>query len=180
MQDELSNLENKLNEETAKGIDNIFNSEPEGIKASEITGSTYEHRDLSEVRKEAKNTIKKAEWTPSKPLQEELMKTIKDESEASYYTEIKDPELKKEKRKLASYTLGLDTISKIKELSKDKRMNQSRFVEMLVEQYEENEALAKAEHMTLLNSAGPIDLNLLELATKVARIIESKNLIKTS
>ena len=88
--------------------------------------------------------------------------------------------LKKEKRKLASYTLGLDTIAKIKELSKQKRMNQSRFVEMLVEQYEEKQNQDKKDFMSLHNSAGPMNMDLLELANQVAKIIESKNLVKTS
>ena len=56
-------------------------------------------------------------------------------------------------------------------------MNKSRFIEMLVEQYEEKEL---ENTVAIFNSAGPINLNLHELANEVAKIIETNNLVKTS
>ena len=74
----------------------------------------------------------------------------------------------------------MDTIDKIKELSKSKRMNQSRFVEILVEQYEEKQKEIKGEFVKMHNPECSNYVNILELENKVARIIESKNLVKIS
>lgn len=160
----LAHLENKLNEEAAQELNNIFDNEEEGKKATEIDNSN---------RAKAEDVLKKSNWEPSTHLKDEMMKAIKDQSEADYYTAIEDPEIK-QKRKLVSYTVSVDTISKIKELSRSKRMNQSRFIEMLVEEYDKKQ---KGESEVL--NASPTGINLLELASKVAEILESKNMIKS-
>lgn len=156
----LSKLENKMHEKIAEEIE--------------------QSHDLSEGKKggQYEGLVKKAEFTPNPSKQEEIIEKLKQESEAAYHDQIKDPAFDAiKKRKLASYTMSVDTIQKIKNFSAEKRMNQSRFVEMLVEEYEEKIGL-KSEFV-MHNSAGPVSLNLLELANQVAQILESKNMIKT-
>ena len=157
----LSNIENKLNEEAALELNDTFDNEPEGTGVSESTPKHW------------KDAVKKAEFELGGKTKEELIETLKEESEVNYCDKIKVIDLKKEKRKLSSYTLSLNTIESIGKLSKNNRMNKSRFIEMLVENYEESQ---KEKSMTLFNSAGPININLNELSEKVAEILQNKNL----
>ena len=153
-------IENNSNEEVAKELNDFFDSEPEGKK--NVNNS---------------DNIKKAEWTPSKELRKDLMNSIKEESEGDYYSGIKDESFKeanKSQRKLVSFTISLDAKSKLKELSEIQNMNKSRLIEELINSHYERRNEFKE---TFANSAGPINVDMLELANKVATIIKSENLI---
>ncbi len=153
-------LKNNVNEEVAKELNYFFDSETEGKKNENNS-----------------DAIKKAEWAPSKELRKDLINSIKEESESDYYSGIKDKNFKesnKSQRKLVSFTISLDAKSKLKELSKNEDINKSRLIEKLINiRYEERNKFKE----TFANSAGPINVDMLELANKVATIIKSENLI---
>jgi len=164
---DIRNIENRFHEELANSVDDAFSDNKQGkfsISASSI--------------------VKASEFVPSEGNQKKIIEQLSEESELAYHQGIQDPKLKKDKRKLKSYTLSLGTIAKIDEYASKKRMNKSRFIEMLVEEYEEKLKQEKEEYLSMNNAiqnpAGPINTDLHELANRVAKIIETNNLIKTS
>lgn len=154
-----SEKKNKIVEEAVIALDGVFSSEPEGKKNENNS-----------------DNIKKAEWAPSKELRKDLINSIKEESESDYYSGIKDENFKeanKSQRKLVSFTISLDAKSKLKELSQMHDINKSRLIEKLINiHYEERKKFKE----TFANSAVPINVDMLELANKVAKIIKSENL----